>query len=372
MILTAVGIFFNVDRRFQTFILNTFPKYGTGLTRLEDNELIRNQLNKKSNDEVKPYDMGKPTFDLVEPKGIKAPEIITGGVWFNSKPLTLSELRGKVVIIDFWTYSCINCQRTLPYLKNWNKKYKDKGLVIIGVHAPEFEFEKSEKNVAQAIKDFDLTYPVVQDNDFAIWRAYDNLYWPAKYFIDKEGYIRYSHFGEGEYDEGEKVIQELLMEAGATDVSSNINNPTYQINANTPEIYLGYGRIDHFTSPENIKKNKLGTYSSPKNIGNNQVAYSGNWNVTEEYANPQKGATLTLNFDAKEVFLVMRTKGTPAKVKVYLDDKIQFFGKDNIDGIVTVDKDKLYKLINLSVPGHHILRLEFEDNNAELFAFTFG
>lgn len=372
MILTAIGIFFNVDRRFQTFVLNTFPQYGTGLTKLEDNELVRNQLDKKSDIEMKKDDMGKPMFDLIEPKGAKAPEIIPGGIWFNSDPLTLAELKGKVVIIDFWTYSCINCQRTLPYLRDWNEKYKDKGLVIIGVHAPEFEFEKSDKNVTQAIKDFQLTYPIIQDNDFATWRAYNNRYWPAKYFIDKEGYIRYSHFGEGAYDESEKVIQELLKEAGATNVTSEINNPIYQIQAKTPEIYLGYGRIDHFFSPETIKKDTQGTYTSPSALGNNEFAYSGNWNVMEEYANPQKGATLTLNFDSKEVFLVMRTKGTPTKVKVYLDDKMQDFGEDNIDGVVTVEKDQLYKLINLSTPGRHILRLEFEDNNAELFAFTFG
>ena len=372
MILTAIAIFFNIDRRFQTYVLNTFPQYGTGLTKFEDNELIRNQLDKKSGNEVKKEDMGKPMFNLVEPKGVKAPEIISGGVWFNSEPLTLEELKGKVVIIDFWTYSCINCQRTLPYLRDWNKKYKDKGLVIIGVHAPEFEFEKNEKNVSQAIKDFKLTYPIVQDNDFATWRAYNNRYWPAKYFIDKEGYIRYSHFGEGAYDESEKVIQELLKEAGATDVYSKINNPTYQIQAKTPEIYLGYGRIDYFASPETIKQDTQGTYTSPSALGNNEFAYSGNWNVMEEYTNPQKGAKLTLNFESKEVFLVMRTKGTPAKIKVYLDNKMQEFGEDNINGVVIVDNDQLYKLINLTTAGRHILRLEFEDSNAELFAFTFG
>ncbi len=372
MILTAIGIFFNVDRKFQTFVLNTFPQYGAGLTQLEDNEAIRNALDKKSGNEMKKEDMGKPMFDLLDPKGTKAPELIPGGAWFNSDPLTLTALKGKVVIIDFWTYSCINCQRTLPYLREWNEKYKDKGLVIIGVHAPEFEFEKSEKNVAQAIKDFQLTYPVVQDNDFATWRAYNNRYWPAKYIIDKEGYIRYHHFGEGAYDETEKVIQELLKEAGANDVSSEINNPSYQINSKTPEIYLGYSRIDHFASPEQIKQNTLSTYTSPVNLGNNQVAYEGNWNVMDEYANPQKDAKLHLNFESKEVFLVMRTKGTPAKVKVFVDDKLQYFGVDNVDGTVTVDKDTLYKLINLPNPGRHILRLEFEDNNAEIFAFTFG
>jgi thiol-disulfide isomerase/thioredoxin len=311
-------------------------------------------------------------FELVEPKGALAPEIILGGVWLNSNPLTLEQLKGKVVLIDFWTYSCINCQRTLPYLRDWHEKYKDKGLVIIGVHAPEFEFEKSEKNVRKAIADFGITYPVMQDNNFATWRAYNNRYWPAKYFIDKEGYIRYTHFGEGAYDESEQVIQELLKEAGATDVSTEINNPTYQLNAKTPEMYLGYGRIEYYASPENIKKDSVMNYSNPARLGNNEFSYEGNWMVSEEHANPQKGAKLYLNFDAKEVFLVMRTKGEPAKVKVYIDDKMQNYGEDAVEGIVTITNDQLYKIIKFPSPGRHQLRLEFEDSNAEVFAFTFG
>lgn len=372
MIVTAIGIFFNIDRKFQTFILNKFPMYGTGLTKFEDNEAVRNALN-KGGAEMKKEAVGKPMFNLLEPKGLQAPEIIPGGVWFNSKPLTLAELRGKVVIIDFWTYSCINCQRTLPYLRNWNEKYKDKGLVIIGVHSPEFEFEKNEKNVAQAIDDFDLTYPIVQDNNFATWRAYNNRYWPAKYFIDAEGYVRYHHFGEGAYDESEEVIQELLQEAGADNISSKIDNPTYQVNAKTPEIYLGYGRIANFASPEYIKRDALNRYTAPANLGNNEIAYEGEWNIMEEYANPQKGAKLHLNFDSQEVFLVMRTKnGEVSKIKIYVDNKVQYFGEDVIDGIISVKADTLYKIIKLPIPGAHNLRLEFEDANIELYAFTFG
>ncbi|OGD09747.1 hypothetical protein A2397_01145 [Candidatus Amesbacteria bacterium RIFOXYB1_FULL_44_23] len=372
MILTGLGIFFGVDRRFQTFVLNTFPQYGVGLTKLEDNQLIRDLLTQESGQMTENSKIGKPMFDLVEPKGIRAPELIPGGVWFNSEPLTLEQLKGKVVIIDFWTYSCINCQRTFPYLKAWHEKYKDKGLVIIGVHSPEFEFEKDEKNLAEAIKDFGIIHPVVQDNDFATWRAYANRYWPAKYFIDKEGYIRYSHFGEGEYDKSELVIQELLKEAGAENVSTEINNPTYQINSRTPEIYLGYERIDNFASPEEIKENSVSKYSAPDSLGSNEIAFNGNWNVTREFANPQKGAELLLNFDSREVFLVMRPKSGQAKVKVFIDDKRQSFGEDNKDGIVTVDSDRLYKLIKLTRPGRHLLRLEFEDGNTEVYAFTFG
>ncbi len=375
MILTAIGIFFNIDRKFQTFILEKFPKYGVGLIKLEDNQLIRDQLQKKKGSQIKKEDMGKPLFNLVQPKGTKAPKIIPGGAWFNlpdGKELTLEKLKGKVVIVDFFTYTCINCQRTMPYLRAWYEKYKDKGLVIIGIHSPEFEFEKNASNVGKAIRDFGIKYPVIQDNDFATWRAYNNSYWPAKYFIDKEGYIRYSHFGEGAYDESEKVIQELLKEAGASDVSYQIDNPTYQVFSETPEIYLGFERLANFTSPEPIKQNGLGTYTAPTILANNQVAYDGNWVVMGEYANPQKGAKLHLNFASKEVFLVMRTKGKSAKVKIYIDEKLQYFGIDNKEGVVTVDADRLYKLINLPTSGRHSLRLEFEDNNAEIYAFTFG
>ncbi len=359
MILTAIAIYFQVDRTFQTYILERFPNYGVGLTKLEDNSAVKNAL----------QSLQQPTQVK---QSEKAPELIAGGVWFGSAPLTIASLRGKVVLIDFWTYTCVNCQRTFPYLRQWHEKYKDKGLVIIGVHSPEFEFEKNEKNVAQAIKDFKLTYPIVQDNDFATWRAYNNRYWPAKYIIDKEGYIRYTHFGEGAYDETEKVIQELLKETGAKDVSSELNNPSYQVQTKTPEIYLGYERINNFASSESILENTTASYTAPTNLSNNSVAFEGQWKVMDEYANPQKGAKLFLNFESKELFLVMRTKGSPAKIKIYVDDKLQYFGEDTVNGIVTVDSDRLYKLVNLPSPGRHTLRIEFEDNNTELYAFTFG
>lgn len=372
MILTAIGIFFNIDRKFQTFILTKFPQYGVGLIKLEDNEAVRNELNKKSGNIIEEDDMGKPMFDLISPKGTKAPEIIPGGAWFNSKPLTLAKLRGKVVIIDFWTYSCINCQRTFPYLRSWWDKYKDDGLVVIGVHSPEFEFEKSKDNVEKALSDFGLTYPIVQDNEFSTWRAYSNQYWPAKYFIDKEGYIRYTHFGEGAYDESERVIQELLKEGGSKDISKEINNPAYEVYSKTPETYLGYLRMDGLSSPESVKKDQSSSYTRPSNLSNNSFSFNGNWKVMSEYSSSQKGGSLEINFEAKEVFLVMRKSADPAIVRVLLDGKAQYLGDDVKNGVITIDSDRLYKLINLPTPGRHILRLEFEDNNSQLFAFTFG
>src|SRR3989344_4927998 len=311
-------------------------------------------------------------FELDASKSPKAPEIIPGGAWFNSTPLTLNKLKGKVVLVDFWTYSCINCIRTLPYLKSWWEKYENEGLVIIGVHSPEFEFEKNEKNVQKAINDFGLKYPIVQDNDFATWRAYNNRYWPAKYLIDKDGFIRYTHFGEGEYDKTEKVIQELLSETG-TSISQTINNPQYQVYSRTHETYLGYERIDNFASNEQISPNVSKTYTIPSALSNDQVAFEGNWNVMEEYANPAKKALLYIDFESKEVFLVMKPKGNNvAKIKVYVDNKLQYFGEDNKNGEVIIDSDRLYKLIDLPTPGRHLLKIEFEDNNLEVYAFTFG
>lgn len=373
MIVTAMAIALNVDRQFQTYILNTFPQYGAGLTKLEDNDLVRTQLQQVNNTSVNESSLGRPMSDLNLPVGPEAPELIQGGTWFNSDPLTLKSLRGKVVIVDFWTYSCINCQRTLPYLRSWYDKYKDDGLVIVGVHSPEFEFEKNPDNVAQALEDFGIKYPVMQDNDFATWRVYDNHYWPAKYIIDANGHVRYSHFGEGSYDETEHVIQQLLQEAGAADVSKiKIENQVGENQARSPETYLGYGRIERFASPENIAKDTASTYSFPQQLGQNEVAYSGTWNVMEERAKPSKGAKLEYRFDAAQVYLVMRPTSGSARVRVLVDGKPQYPGSDVKDGVVTISKDSLYRLVDLQQAGSHVLTLEFLDDACEVYAFTFG
>lgn len=376
MIFVAIAIYTNIDRTFQTYIVNTFPKYGLGLTQFEDRASVRRALEKfrgqpSSDNSVVTNKSGKLLQDIV-PKGPKAPELILGGAWMNSEPLSIEMLKGKVVVIDFWTYSCINCQRTLPYLKRWYQKYADKGLVIIGVHAPEFEFEKSEKNLRKALENFGIEYPVMQDNDFATWKAYSNRYWPAKYFIDKDGYIRYTHFGEGAYDESEQMIQQLLGETGAKNVSETVENPVYLNYARTPETYLGYKRIENFSSPERIAQDQLRMYTFPSRLPKNGVAYSGEWNIFGEYAHPKKGAVLEMDFEAKEVFLVMKPYSGESKIRVLVDDREQYPGEDVKEGKVTIDSDRLYKLIYLKDPGRHVLKLEILDDNAELYAFTFG
>ena len=386
MILVALAIFFNFDRKFQTYILDKFPNYGTGLIRFEDNFLVKDELERLRGDGITDEDlpagrqgMGKPAFELLD-DGVNAPELIPGGEWFGSPPLTIKSLRGKVVLVDFWTYTCINCIRTLPYLRDWHEKYAKEGLVIIGVHTPEFEFEKSPENVQKAIADFGIKYPVMQDNDFATWRAYDNHYWPAKYIVDKNGKIRYTHFGEGEYDETEEVIQALLLETGV-EIKEEVNNPKYQITTRTPELYLGYARMGYFATPNELARDEKKTYDLPENLVINHFALSGDWQIEEERSMPFEGSTMVLAFESKDVFLVMRpasdktSEGKASKVRVLLDDKLltgNNAGDDVKDGVVTVEVDRLYKLVKLDKPGQHVLKLEFLDSNLELYAFTFG
>lgn len=375
MILTAVAIALNFDRRFQTYVLNKFPNYGKGLTGLEENNLVENKLQQIRGGAQEGLKQLGNNLQVPSnlPKLGKAPDFMPSGQWFNSQPLTIEDLKGKVVLVDFWTYSCINCQRTFPYLRSWWVKYQDKGLVIVGAHAPEFEFEKNPNNLAKAIKDFDLNYPIFQDNDFKTWRAYNNHYWPAKYLIDKDGYIRYKHFGEGKYDETEKAIQTLLEEAGSNVQQEAISNPESANYARTPETYLGLARIANFASPEKPVMDQLKNYTVPKNLGSNKMAYEGTWYVSAEYANPQKDSNLYYNFNAKEVYLVMSPKTDQSKIKVFVDGKVQYQGEDvGQDGVVVIDSDKLYKLVKLSDPGKHLLRIEFLDDQTQVYAFTFG
>src|SRR5579871_6370678 len=219
------------------------------------------------------------------------PDLNGAVTWLNSAPLSSKSLRGKVVLVNFWTYSCINSLRELPYMKAWAAKYKDAGLVVIGVHAPEFGFEKDPANVKNAVSDLKVAYPIPIDSNHEIWAAFQNQYWPADYFIDAKGRIRYHHFGEGEYDKSEHVIQELLKENGVTDLDGStvsisadgVEVPPSE-NVRSPETYIGYRRAEDFASPERVAQDSRKNYSPPANLGLNQWGLSGSWNVGAESA----------------------------------------------------------------------------------------
>jgi len=307
--------------------------------------------------------------------------------WFNSPPLNSEMLRGKVVLVDFWTYSCINCLRTLPYLKAWNEKYRDQGLVIIGVHAPEFAFEKDRHNVEQAIRDLGITYPVVMDNQFAIWNAYQNQYWPAHYLIDAQGRIRDQHFGEGAYQETEQMIQTLLKEAhqgvlamneGLVQVAGSGATAAAADMERSPETYLGYARQQNLISPEAIKRDIASHYSAPHALKLNQWGLSGKWRISAESAAVQaSGGAISYRFQGRDLHLVLGSvNGKPVRFRVTLDGVAP--GADHgadvdAQGTGLIREQRLYQLIRQSGKiAVHTFRIEFLDADAEAFAFTFG
>ena len=313
------------------------------------------------------------------------PELNGATLWLNSPPLTREQLRGKVVLIDFWTYSCINCLRALPYVKAWAEKYSAHGLVVIGVHAPEFAFEKDPANVRRAVSQLGVTYPVALDNNLAIWRAFNNQYWPAHYFIDVEGRIRHHHFGEGEYDRSEAVIRQLLNEGGRKDVPGGIVDPKAQgamapgaTDARTsPETYVGYGRGANFASG-NVRMDESARYETAFPLRLNQWGLTGQWTIGNEMSKlDAPGGKITFRFHARDLHLVLAPglDGKPVRFKVTLDGQPpgDGHGVDTAaDGSGTVKDQRLYQLIRLKSPGEHSFTIEFADPGVQAFAFTFG
>ncbi len=301
-----------------------------------------------------------------------APELTGIDDWINSQPLELADLKGKVVVIDFWTYSCINCQRTQPYLNDWYSKYHKEGLEIIGVHAPEFSFERVKKNVAQAVEDEAIKYPVALDNSFATWQAYDNRYWPAKYVVDAEGKVRYEHFGEGAYDETERVIQALLAEKGATDLPTVVSDETPpSALGQTPETYLGYARTERFSNSSEFKADEAVTYSLDSSPSNGYWSLGGTWSMGKESSVAgQAGATLVLSFTGSEVYLVMDgPRG--ARVQVTAPESTPTVDRGK-DGAITLDGPRLYHIAHYSSQQQgRAIKLTFPDG-ASVNAFTFG
>jgi thiol-disulfide isomerase/thioredoxin len=307
--------------------------------------------------------------------------------WLNSPPLTAEGLRGKVVLVDFWTYSCINCIRTFPYLKAWYARYKDRGFVIVGVHSPEFAFEKDEGNVRRAVRQFGIEYPVALDNDFAIWRAFDNRYWPAHYFIDAQGRIRGHHFGEGNYEESEDLIRTLLAEAGQQnlpgmaqeDAGQGVQAAAGKRELRSPETYVGYGRAENFTSPGGFAQEQAKSYSAPGALARNQWALAGNWTVQGEHAmaNEARGR-IVFRFHARDLHLVLGpgADGKPVRFRVSIDGvaPAQDRGTDvDAQGEGTVSEQRLYQLIRQSGDVRdRTFTIEFLDAGVQAYAFTFG
>jgi cytochrome c biogenesis protein CcdA len=295
----------------------------------------------------------------------KAPDPTGITSWVNSEPLTMEQLKGQVVLVDFWAYSCINCKRTIPYLLDWYKKYHDKGLEIIGVHAPEFDFERDLANVKNAVQQDQIPYPVALDNNFSTWQAYKNHYWPAHYLVDKEGNVVYEHFGEGDYDITENNIRFLLgihepMQAKVEAGERNIFE--------TPETYLGYSRSNAYSSPETMQKDQSAIYSYPTSLHKNVWAIKGSWKINEQFiSTEEKNAAIKINFNAKKVFAVMGSpENKTINVKVLLNDK------ELHDKTITVKGHNLYSVVELPASAEGIVELVADEPGLDIYTFTFG
>ena len=307
--------------------------------------------------------------------------------WLNSPPLTAKSLRGKPVLIDFWTYTCVNWRRTLPYLRAWAEKYKQQGLVVIGVHTPEFDFEKNLDNIRQAATEMGVPYPIAVDSDRKIWQAFNNEYWPALYLIDAQGHIRYHQFGEGEYARSEEVIQQLLTEAGSPDVPHGLVTVDPQgaevaadwSNVQSPETYIGYEHTETFASPGGAALARDRVYAIPSQLRLNQWALAGNWKVQSESVLLSKpGGRIAFKFHARDLNLVMgpAAPGTPVRFRVLIDGQAP--GADHgtdVDehGAGTLTEQRLYQLVRQHGPvAERTFEVTFLDPGAAAYSFTFG
>lgn len=341
-------------------------------------------------DSLRPDDRSEQTSTLGDgPLGFEGelPPLSGATGWLNSPPLSRESLRGKVVLIDFWTYSCINCLRTLPYVRAWEAKYREAGLVVIGVHAPEFAFEKDFGNVAKAVRDLGIAYPVALDNNHAIWRDFNNSYWPAHYFIDGHGRIRYHHFGEGNYAESEKVIQRLLAENGravgdmrtVTVRTKGASAAASWNDVRSAETYLGHLRGERFASPGGLVRDTVHEYVAPPRLPLNKWALAGHWLVGSEYGSAQStGARIIYRFHARDVHLVLGPPATGQRVRfrVTIDGKPPAGdrGTDIDDaGNGMIEGQRLYQLVRQKgAVRERTFAIEFLDPGAQAFAFTFG
>jgi cytochrome c biogenesis protein CcdA/thiol-disulfide isomerase/thioredoxin len=391
MVLTAVLMFANLDIRFQSALASEFPGFLTNPTgglerssaveqRLED---LRGASRFKASAARKAAapasDAGLPGVRTPKlPVLGQAPEFRNTQRWFNSPPLTMASLRGRVVLVDFWTYTCINCLRTLPYVKAWDERYRSRGLTIVGVHTPEFAFEKNASNVQRAIDDKGLRYPVVQDNDYGTWNAFTNQAWPAKYLIDARGRVRLVHLGEGEYEQTEAAIRALLAEAGRGRLGAAAKPRGTILTSGakaTPETYLGSARAQGFSpvGPTDGTRDyrALGGDRLPQNV----FSLGGRWRIDAESARAVRGATITARVVGTAVYLVLSSQGDrPRRVHVRLDGRpisAADAGSDVRHGVVTVRRQRLYSLVDVGKVAEHVLTLRL-DPGVSGYAFTFG
>jgi thiol-disulfide isomerase/thioredoxin len=313
---------------------------------------------------------------------------LTGATgWLNSKPLTPESLRGKVVVVDFWAYSCINCLRTMPYVNAWYRHYKDSGLVVLGVHSPEFAFEKDIANVRAAVTKFDIQYPVALDSDLAIWKAFNNKFWPAHYFVDAKGQIRGHHFGEGKYARSEREIRRLLTEAGAKNLPDPLDDaagvgvaaPADTASVGSPETYVGYARAENFVSPGAFARDAKKTYAIPKSLALNQWALGGSWQVGKEHARLDGApGRIAFRFKARDLHLVLgpSAAGKPVRFRVTLGGlpPNKDAGMDvDANGNGVVREHRLYQLVREKGPvSEQEFVIEFLDPGVDAYSFTFG
>jgi thiol-disulfide isomerase/thioredoxin len=314
------------------------------------------------------------------------PSLEGAALWLNSQPLTAESLRGRGVLVQFCTYTCINWLRTLPYVRAWAEKYEGRGLTIVGVHTPEFPFEKDVDNVRRALKEMRVAYPVAVDNDYAVWRAFNNQYWPALYLMDAQGRIRHHHFGEGEYEQSERVIQRLLGEAGAGVGQELVSVDARGIEAaadweslKSPENYVGYGRTENFASPGGPIQDKSRVYVTPARLSLNQWALSGDWTMGKgAVALNKAGGRIAYGFHARDLNLVMgpSARGSSIRFRVTLNGQPVGSARGaDVDeqGNGTVTEQRLYQLIRQPKPiTDRRFEIEFLDAGAEAFALTFG
>lgn len=363
-VIVGVLIAFGIDKQVE----NSLIARGLGVTQIEQRLVETIHTGLVGNDllDIDTSNAGSNTgAEMNVRTPIQAPELQGIASWINGDPLRLAELKGKVVLIDFWTYSCINCIRTLPHLEAWYKAYAADGLVIIGVHSPEFSFEHELANVQNFVSENDITYPVALDNTFTTWRAYNNRYWPASYFIDREGKIRHTHFGEGDYEENEKVIRALLAEGGnaVNGAMTDIPEETSYVQSQTPETYLGYERATRFANSSEAVDDTDHTYTLHDSLQQNEWSIGGTWNMSGEKLTAVSDAVLRLRFTAKNVYLVMGSHDI-ATLDVTVDGVTQ--------DTVTIQDATLYPVVSGdTVRSGSLLELHIPAG-AELNAFTFG